>query len=102
MAMKSQVNCICLALIATAATVMAAPDMYNCSTQYQVALQQVVDIKKRCPDTIIKDYCEVCVSTNTLLSVTWACKRDPNAIVLGVRHCQQTLSEIESVLQEYL
>ena len=61
MAMKSQVNCVCLALIATVATVLAAPD--NCSSQYQTALQQVVDLKKGCPEAVIKDCCEVRDST---------------------------------------
>ena len=43
-----------LALVVTAWT---APN--NCSTQYQAALQQVLDIKETCSEAVYKDCCEV-------------------------------------------
>ena len=37
--------------------VNAAPN--NCSTQYQAALQQVLDLKETCREAVFKDCCEV-------------------------------------------
>ena len=66
LAMKSQVSYLCLALtaiVAIVATVLATPD--SCSTQYQEALRQVMDLRNSCPHAVMKDCCEVRDSTNT-------------------------------------
>ena len=44
-----------LALVVTVA--WTAPD--NCTTQYQAALQQVLELKETCSEAVYKDCCEV-------------------------------------------
>lgn len=39
------------------ATVQAVPN--NCSTQYQAALQQVMDLKETCSEAVFSGCCEV-------------------------------------------
>ena len=43
--------------MALATTVQAAPN--NCITQYQAALQQVLDLKETCSEAVYMDCCEV-------------------------------------------
>ena len=54
--MSRQVNVFVLVLT-LAGIVNAAPN--NCSTQYQAALQQVLDLKESCCEAVYKDCCEV-------------------------------------------
>ena len=56
------VGCFLLPL-ALVATVQAAPN--NCSTKYQAALQQVLDLKETCSEAVYKDCCEVSQNTRT-------------------------------------
>ena len=44
-------------VLALAVIARAAPN--NCSTQYQAALQQVLDLKETCSEAVYKDCCEV-------------------------------------------
>ena len=43
--------------VAVLSTVQAAP--LNCTTQYQAALQQVLDLKETCSEAAYRDCCEV-------------------------------------------
>ena len=45
-------------VMALAAAVQAAASN-NCSTQYQAAVQRVLDLKEACGEVVYKDCCEV-------------------------------------------
>ena len=47
---------VILALV-VASRAWAAPN--NCTTQYQAALQQVLELKETCSEAVYKDCCEV-------------------------------------------
>ena len=51
------ITVITITLLVLAVTVQAAPN--NCSTEYQAALQQVLDLKESCSEAVYKDCCEV-------------------------------------------
>ena len=46
-----------IVLLTLVVTVCTAPN--NCSTQYQAALQQVLNLKESCSEAVYKDCCEV-------------------------------------------
>ena len=45
-----------LLMIGLMVTVNSAPNK-DCTTQYQAALQQVLDLKETCSEAVYKDYC---------------------------------------------
>ena len=53
----SGISCVCLLIFGIVAIVNAVPN--NCSSQYQAALQQVLDLKETCREAVFKDCCEV-------------------------------------------
>ena len=55
--MVVQTSFLLVTILVVACTVQAAPN--NCSAQYQIALQHVVNLKKICKEAVYKDCCEV-------------------------------------------
>ena len=50
---------IFLALTVVTSKAWAAPIANNCTTQYQAAIQQVLELKETCSEAVYKDCCEV-------------------------------------------
>ena len=57
LSMDSPTILIFLALTVVISKAWAAPN--NCTTQYQAAIQQVLELKETCNEAVYKDCCEV-------------------------------------------
>ena len=57
LSMDSPTILIFLALTVVTSKAWAAPS--NCTTQYQAAIQQVLELKETCSEAVYKDCCEV-------------------------------------------
>ena len=69
LSMDSPAILIFLALTVVPSKAWAAPN--NCTTQYQAAIQQVLELKETCSEAVYKDCCEVNYNNIMGFHVVW-------------------------------